>query len=263
MRIDNSAATTWQFCPLKYYEKYVAKREFPDEGGSRAFGSRMHALLGEYHGTLAVPRIDVAPGVPCEDPQLEAEAQATFARYLGHYPYEPFDFGGVEAVHVIPLPHSDHELVVKIDGWLVDQEGRTGIYECKTEKRGSQANNPESWASRSQVGLYQWALSHVLQREVDYILLDVITRQSEKGRVSADFRRDRLQRNLRQQELALDNIRWVADQIEAMEKSGFWASNTNNCKQGWLKCDYYLAHLEGWTDDLLRRTKPAEDYLGL
>lgn len=266
MRIDNSTASDWFFCPLYCYEKHFRREgnlELPDDSGSRAFGSRMHALLAEYRNTLRPNPQPMAVGLPLGDYALESEAQATFAGYLAHWPVEPFDIVDVERNFAVSL--GKHVLEGKIDAMIRRHgDGKLGILETKTEKRGGLSNLPEAWASRSQIGLYQWAAEIVYQEPVEFLLLDVITRQSEKGRVGADFRRDPgLQRTQAQREEAVRNIEWVADQIESHQRTGFWPADRNACKRGWQKCDFYQPHLVGWSDQLVQLYRPAERYLGI
>jgi hypothetical protein len=284
MRIDNSAAKMFLACPLMYKERYEENLELTarDTEGLD-FGTRWHTLQAGRHSLAPLPN----HAIPLPDARLEAECQATFAAYLQHYGPEVREVVDVERTLVVPLktqPCSGpggteedrkrctrchgtgievvHELAFKIDLLLREPEG-LAILDYKTEKRSSQYNTPESWAARSQVGLYQWAAARHYNEAVSALYLDVTTRGSPKGQEGPAFRRDRLIRTREQQEMAVANIIWVADQIEAMRLSGFWPSNTERCRDGWRRCDYFQLHVIGRTDGNLKLYQPAKPYLDL
>lgn len=237
----------------------------------------MHQLLEERHRTLSGN--EVAQAYPAlADGSLESEAQLTFEAYGAYYPEEPFDVIATEQYFEVPLPRPDlcdgaldcssgHVYNGEFDAVVrIKDTGRLYLLETKTESRTSKSNTPEAWISRSQVGLYQWAAEQIYGEELEGILLNVITRQSPKGNCAPIFRRDNLHRSKDQQQDAVKNIIWVADQIESMQRSGFYPSNRNNCVAGYgWRCDYFEIHTdpEGRPpDELIQlRYKPAEEYL--
>ena len=184
-----------------------------------------------------------------------------FQAYLQHYGDERRELMDVERTATVEL-NSKHTLAFKMD--LVFR-GPNGLefLDYKTEKRGGQNNSSESWAARSQVSLYQWAASKFYNEPVQAIWLDVVTRGSPKGQEGPSFRRERLIRTQAQQAKAVETICWVADQIEVMQSTGFWPQNTENCRDGWKRCDYFaLCHL-GRTDGNLKLYTAAVAYLDL
>lgn len=259
IRIDNSQAKLWFECPTKCHIRYdenLELRERNTEGLD--FGTRFHELQAERYKPVMVSWIS-APPLP--DARLEAECQAVYAAYLQYYPADSWEVVDVERTLEVPL-NSRHTLAFKMD-LVVREAGGLAILDYKTEKRGGQNNSPEAWAARSQVSLYQWAASRHYNEEVQAIYLDVVQRGSPKGQEGPTFRRDRLVRTREQQASAVRNIIWVADQIESMQASGYWPQNTESCKDGWKKCDYFqLCHL-GRTDGNLRLYQPAKAYLDL
>lgn len=258
MILDNSAVSAWSTCPALYFERYHDGQSANPIGGTEArdFGSRFHELLeAHYTGREAVA---------ARFPALEDEAQATLAAYIAHYPVEPFDVLETERVHVLAIPNSSHRLACKLDMLVRGHaDGRIRVLDTKSERRGSQSNHSESWASRRQVGLYQWAAQEVYREEVAGILINVVTRQSEKGRVSPSFSRLDTYRTADQQQEALRYVAWVGDQIERAIASDYFPMNRDACRDGWKKCDFYAPHLYGWTDALRAKYTNKEDYLGL
>lgn len=272
MKIDNSQMQAWQFCPMKWQERYENNLEpRVRDTSSLMFGTRMHQLLEERHkGT---------PGLfgPLDDEVLEAEAQLTFEAYCAYYPEEPFEIVATEQYFEVPLDHdgtvsdpengSRHRYNGEFDAVVRRKDsGKLYLLETKTESRTSRSNSPEAWISKSQVGLYQWAAEQIYGEEFEGILLNVITRQSPKGQCAPVFRRDNLHRTKEQQLDAIRNIIWVADQIENMQLTGFVPSNRNNCVSGngW-RCDFWALHVEPEgrpIKELVQlKFKPAERYL--
>lgn len=269
MKIDNSQFGTWWFCPQKWKERYENKLEpRVRDTNSLDFGTRMHQLLEERHkgGEKIFSQLN--------DEALEAEAQLTFEAYCAYYPEEPFEVVATEQYFEVPLCLEDCSDVVKhhiyngeFDAVVrMKDTGRLYLLETKTESRTSKSNTPEAWISRSQVGLYQWAAEEIYGEEFEGILLNVITRQSPKGNCAPIFRRDHLHRSKDQQQDAVKNLIWVADQIESMQRSGFYPSNRNNCVAGYgWRCDYFSLHVEPEgrpPDELIQLNyKKAEEYL--
>ena len=258
MRIDNSGAKLWWKCPLEYQEKYVHEREPETTQGSMAFGTRLHELLEEHYSGKQKYQAS-------EDIGLEAEAQVMFEAYRAYYPEEPFEVVDVERVFEVPLgPHTytgKFDVIVRMR-----DSGRLWLMDHKTERRNSHSNSPESWASRSQVSLYIWAAEQVYNEPVEGIIVNILRRQSPKGEIGPEFRRDHPQRSKEQIAEAVANITWVADQIERMQREygeRQWPANRNNCIQGNFKCDYFAPHLYGWSDELLRKYVKPKPYLEL
>lgn len=259
MILDNSAVTAWSLCPLKFFEQFVDKRSArlaESSNDSLDFGSRFHELLEAHYSGKPAP--------DCPASSLEDEAQATLAAYIAYYPVEDFEVVETEKVHVLEIPNSSHRLAIKMDMLTrAYNDRRLRLLDTKTERRGSQANSPESWASRRQVGLYQWGVSQVYHEDVQSIIVNIVTRASEKGRVSPAFSRWETYRTADQISEALRYVSWVGDQIERALASGYFPANRDACKDGWKLCDFYRPHLYGWTDSLRAKYLPAEDYLGL
>lgn len=261
MLIDYSAAKDFCFCPRSYYEHYEDGQSARPIGGQEYFdfGGRMHELL-EAHYLRKPSPVSTKP----ISAAIEDEAQATFAAYLAYYPCEDFEVVAAEKLMVLAIPGTHHKLVGKIDMRLRKYEPIGNfLLDTKTEKAGSTANDPESWAVRPQVALYEWLCEQITGVPIDGIILNIITRQSEKGRVSPSFRRLTVHRTRKQQAAAIEWITWVADQIEACRASGKWIGWLDNCKRGWQKCEYYHPHLYGWSDELRAKYLRKEDYLGL
>lgn len=148
--------------------------------------------------------------------------------------------------------------------------GGLALLETKTERRGNKANLPEAWAARSQASLYLWAAEQLYGEPFERVILNVLTRQSPAGREPASFRRDtNIQRSEQEKLDAVNNIIWVADQIEALGRGrgtdGLWPQNRNACVNeitGW-RCPYYKLHIHGRDEITLRNFVPAEEYLAL
>lgn len=255
--IDYSAAKTFCFCPLAYFEQYVDGRSARLKAGAEYFdfGSRMHELLEAHYLRRPSPPLSK----PIES-SVEDEAQATFAAYLAHYPYE--DFEVLEAERLWRCSLGRHDLVGKVDMRYHSSLGHF-LLDTKTEKAGSTSNDPEAWATRPQVALYEWLVEQVTGEPVHGLVINIITRQSERGRVSPSFRRLTVHRTREQQLEAVNWTSYVADQIERCQATGQWLPNRDNCKVGWRKCEFYLPHLTGWSDELRAKYAPQEDYLGL
>lgn len=298
MKIDHSAAKMWRKCPLSYYERYVAQYpgatvigiEPASDRDNLSFGSRMHELLNIHRATLGglpVPKIETPPASP-----IENEAQATLAAYIGHYPVEDFTIVELEQTREVELPrfcegcfaqlqrqghvyycdnceqsHSNlttHSLIVKLDALVRNRHGILQVLDTKTEGRQSKSNDPEHWAMRPQVSLYVWAARQLYPKEKvsDEVIIDIIRRQSDKGQVGAEFRRDTPRRSDVQIQGDLMDMLWVADQIEDCDRTGIWPAFRDNCKIGSFKCDYYRLHVGPRSDDILQHDyKPAEAYL--
>ena len=269
------------YCPQKWKERYENNLEpRTRDTSSLDFGIRMHQLLEGRHRLLRGDGVVLY--LPLVDDTLEAEAQLTFEAYCAYYPEEPFDVVATEQYFEVPLLYpgkgepwesnntwfeSGHTYNGEFDAVVrMKDSGKLYLLETKTESRSSKSNTPESWISRSQVGLYQWAAEKIYGEEFEGILLNVITRQSPKGNCAPCFRRDTLHRTKDQQLDAVKNLVWVVDQIEAMQRSGFYPSNRNNCVAGFgWKCDYFDLHVtpEGRpSEELIQiRFKQAEEYL--
>lgn len=193
------------------------------------------------------------------------------AGYRAHYPVESFNVVAVEQVFKCPINGSGHVYTGKFDGVVRDKgTGRLLLLEHKSEKRGSDKNSPEAWAARTQVSLYMWAAQQLYHEPFDSIILDVLTRQSDKGEKPVTFRRDILQRTPEQQLSAIDDILYIAERIERMEQeflgasSGQWPRNTDQCYNGKWACDYADLHIGGYSPELVQiKYAPAKEYLTL
>jgi hypothetical protein len=143
-------------------------------------------------------------------------------------------------------------------------DGTIGPFDTKTESKPGY-NNREDWSAKPQAKIYLWALKSLYPHErVSRFVLDVVSRGSPKARRGPLFyRHDDIGFAPEAIEEQLRNLMWVADDIERSRKTGWWRSNTNLCKKGWEKCDYFLLHVEGRTEANLRKYRAAEDYLNL
>jgi len=305
MIIDNSQLKEYQTCPFFWYEKRLSGRldgagvelNWLKKGANASeFGKRMHELQEEHYRELQGNPIPPYPEYPLEP--VELEAQLTMAAYRNHYPVEPFTVVDVEKTFRVPLAascdcnlplvqpnHDERELFIcpacgkparhtyvgKFDVILRDPEtGMLSIMDHKTEKRRSQSNNPKAWASRTQGTLYLWAAQQIYGEEFRDLIVNVLTRQSEKGQEPPSFpERQRIQRTPEQMDLAVKGLVRIADEIE-LRKTTFteedWAAvaNRNNCMQGNWECEFRFVHLEGWTDEILRNDyRKTEVYLDL
>ena len=292
MRIDNSRAKLWWECGLAYWERYVQNIEPVGKWESVGFGTRTHQLIECRHKQMQGVEV---PEYPEARPEIEAEAQLTFAAYEAHYPEEEFEVVGVEEYFEVPIPGMPdcicggevvigtkspfvcmkctrgfdpsgyHLYIGEFDAIVrMKDSGKLWLFETKTEKRGSKTNLPDSWQQKSQVGLYLWAAEQKYAEQFEGILLNIITRQSPKGQERPCFRRDSLVRTRGQQQEAVRNLVWIADQIEGCDRTGFWPSNRNRCVGEWgWKCDYYPLHsTEERSEELVQiKYQTAEEYL--
>lgn len=269
MKIDNSQASAFWHCPKHWEERYVQNLEPVGPRVALDFGTRMHQLLEIRHGGKAMyPVLD--------DSTLESEAQLTFAAYEAHYPQEPFDIVSVEEYFEVPVgfdptyvfgdPVFRHTYCGEFDAIVrMKDSGKLRLFETKTEQRNSKSNLPLAWQQRTQVGLYLWAAEQIYGEEFESIILNVITRQSPAGRERPTFRRDQLQRTGAQRAEAVKNLVWVADQIEACQRTGFFPADRNECvsRYGW-SCEYLPLHqAEGRpSEELIQlRFQEAKPYL--
>lgn len=203
---------------------------------------------------------------------IEFEAQATFAAYRSAYPVESFDVVACEQSFEVAIPGSHHRYTGKFDGVVRYKEdslwpGQLALLEHKTEKRNALRNLPKAWAAKSQVSLYMWAAQKLYDEPFAHIILDVIRRQSPKGQEPANFYRDVLERTKAQQEDALRDLVWVADQIEMLEierPDEHWPRTTDQCQQGNWACDYFDIHVGEESPELIQLNyRPAKEYLSL
>lgn len=273
MKIDNSQANAFWFCPQKWQEVNQVGIQKKPSGDARDFGKAIHERLKKHFLSMAGVGYEYPPD---GSPEVSNEADEMLAAYVSHYPVEDFDVVEVERYFEVPLPPSPvsgeiHTYCGKRDGVVRDRNtGRIRLLEHKSETRNSRNNLPAVWAARAQVSLYLYAGQLDYGEAFDDIILDVLTRRSPAGRISPVFRRDNLQRSARQIELALQDITYVADQITMLqEKYGTspWPRHTENCCKMGFNCDFYLKHItmEG-QHDLVTIEKyyvPTERYLDL
>lgn len=269
MRIDNSARSAFAKCPDLYRESYINKIEPKRRGGDAlAFGDRMHQLL-EGHWKQLGWRIPF-DAYPVADEAIELEAQSMFAGYKANYfdksHYEVID---IERTFEVAIPGSHHILTGKFDGIIRDVETKKLlVLEHKTEKRGAMTNLPQKWAMKSQVSLYMWAAEQLYGERPAYTLLDVLIRQSPKGREGASFYRDQLERTETQMQDALCDLCYYADRIEDLIALSpalpHWPRNTDQCISFW-DCEYLPLHRCQSDDSLIRISdyKPKKEYLNL
>jgi len=288
VRLDNSAAGEFRKCPLKYFEKRIAKFPGAEVLGIEPatarddldFGSRFHALRQQYYCRLAGK--PVPPDIPLASVELEAEAQATWAAYLAHWLEEDFQLVEVEQTRVVPLfeyrrePGDEvyhryptrHELVVKMDAVIRNKYGMLQVNDLKTERRSSNNNTPEHWAAKPQISLYVYA-ARVLYphcRVSDEVLMDFVKRSSPGKQKGPEFWRDTPRRSEQQIASDLRDLIWVADQIETCERTGYFPRFPDACKMSNWRCDFYDLHVnaqEARDAILAKKFQPATPYLDI
>lgn len=264
MRLDNSAAGTFVFCPQKYLERYLHELEPQRESDDLLFGSRLHALRQSYFLKLASGKgLETEPLL---NPELEAEAQMTWAAYRAHWIKEDFRVVETERTRVVPLPGGRHELVVKMDAVVRNKFGVLQVNDLKTERRTSNNNSPETWAARPQISGYVYAarILYPSEKVSDEVLMDFIKRASPGKQKGPEFWRDSPRRNPQQIAEDCAYFNWIGDQIEECQRSGYWPKFGENCKRGNFRCDYYPLHIQN--DEARERLveryfRPAEQYL--
>jgi len=217
-------------------------------------GKRIHELLEEHYRQSA--GMWCTPRGPHNDKYVEQECQLMMARYKAQYPQEPFSVVDIEQKFELAIPGTNHVLSGRMDG-VVRMHDTKKLWLLEHKSEGSPTRNkPEVWASKGQVGVYLWAGAQLYGEEFGGILLNVITRSATSTATGARFRRDSLIRTLQQQQEAIDNVVWAADQIEALEKSHgagkLWPQDRNRCYDGWRQCPYYSLHVTGRTEETLR-----------
>ena len=261
MLIDNTRANVFRECPLKYYELFVRNIEpVPFEYGPLDFGNRVHELLEEWY--RKVPMFSIH--VESTNTDLEIEAQEMLLAYTAHYPNDNFNIISAEYTGVLPLPNSHHQYAFKRD--LVVQDGNViQVFDHKTEKRGGKGNLPQKWAARDQASLYIWAAQQEYPDKDIEFYVNQLTRRSPAGRMAPSFpERQKLERTKEQIDLAVRDITYIADQIEAMAKQfgdEQWPANRENCYT-WGYCSFYQPHTYGWSDEILRgKFRPRKEYL--
>ena len=288
MIIDNSQDVAFQFCPAKWYEKYVNKIELDwskiGEPSTTSFGTRTHEKLeGYYKGLAGIEKdvLDWAPNTP-GDEAIELEAQLMLQEYIQHYPGEPEQFllndGGtprpvriidVERTFKLRLPDGDDDFYAgKFDLIIQDvNEGTFHIVDHKSEKRGGKNNSPQAWAARYQVSRYLRAAQQLYGENFGSIILNVLTRQSPAGQKPATFRRDRLERTGEQIDEAMENLLHTIGEmkrvIELKDNHRPLPADRENCCKWGYECDYYPIHILGRTEENLAKFRPTEEYLDL
>lgn len=280
-------------CPRMYYERYEAPnnalQSLPSDASSTSrsvqlpvlvdvarqpassgiepiarsrdgldFGTRFHWLADASRRKLLL--LPVPSSSPCFGEQLDSECDSTFAAYEQHYLGDPTAFIESERTHTLPLPQTQHKLAVKLDAVCRFSDGTIGPFDTKTESKPGY-NFREDWAGRTQASLYLWALTQLYPGErVSRLVVDVVTRGSAR-RGPSFSRIDDIARTQSELEDAVRNVIWVCQDVEASRASGWWRSNMNICKQGWMRCDYYDLHVYGRSEKTLALYKPAEAYL--
>lgn len=259
--LDNSAAKLFRFCPDAYKERYIngiEKKRLIDYFG---FGTRIHKLLEEHY--LRMKGETPVPSQPAPD-DIELEAQSMFADYCAYYPVESFTVVDVERTFEVEVSPG-LRLRGKIDLTQRDLDGKLGIIDHKSEKRGGKSNLPQAWAARDQVSLYKKAAEILYNEPVHYIVVNVLTKASPKGQEPPSFRRDVLQRTEEQVEKAVKDLRYVAGEIVGLidSEQESWPQNRENCHNGYYACEYFELHNYGATPEILSLYKGTTPYLDL
>jgi hypothetical protein len=282
MNIDNSRANSFKNCPWMYYEQYerggVGIEKVSDKEGYSAleFGDRVHQLLEEWYKQQGI-----YPNH--ENDVLETEAQLMIEAYKAKYPVEEFELIDCERTIKVQLPkyckgcyslwddsweygnglfecehcHSElgpteHVFIGKIDIVYRDPvSGGLFTMDHKTEKRGAKSNLPQKWAERDQASLYLWAAERIYKEKPSNFIVNVLTRQSEKGQIGPSFpERQKLERSQGQIEHAVRDLVYWADKIEEAKRTfgdSPWPANREKCYE-WGPCEFQLIH--GYGDDV-------------
>lgn len=276
------------------------KKNFSDDIDALGYGSRVHELQEERYRLLQGKPIVPYPE---SDPACEIEAQVMMAAYNAKYPVEEWDeIVDVERTFRAPLPEfcpkcygnntspqaligdgamecntpgcghrfiaQGHIYTGKIDV-VYRKDGELYIMDHKTQNRSSKSNLPEKWAARDQASLYLWVAEKIYGERPNRFLVNVMIRQSPKGQEPPTFpERMKIERTQDQINWALRDIWMVANDIEKYKgifKDGVWPSHKEECctMSGW-KCDYYLPHTFGWSDEIKKeKYEPKKPYLNL
>jgi hypothetical protein len=150
---------------------------------------------------------------------------------------------------------------------LVEQDNELYIIDHKTEKRSSKSNLPQKWAAKDQATQYWWAAEKIYAKPINRFIVNVLRRPSPAGREGPEFpERQRVERTDIQIETALRDLVVKGDEIEKylkIFKDTPWPANRDNCYT-WGQCEYYMPHLYGWSDEILRvKYQKKEEYLNL
>lgn len=299
MNLDNTAFTMYMKCGKMYYERYEADanevlklrndnlhRNLPGpvpglpiltscgiepiekKRDGLAFGSCFHALadtgrrLRLHPENVSDIRLRLARATSNVEPAIRVECESVYAQYEQHYLGNDYTYLESERTHTIPIPETQHSLVVKIDAVARFDDWTIGPVDTKTEEKPGY-NFREDWAGRTQASLYLWALAKLYPEErVSRLVVDVVTRGNSR-RAPAFNRIDDISRTPEELADAIRNFTWACDDIERSRASGWWRSNMNICKDSWKRCDYYDLHVYGRTPENLRKFQPAEAYLEL
>ena len=264
-----------------WQEVYRNRVQRKPTGDGKDFGKAVHERLEDHFvaqgrdlqtlrgGYIQLARSDRTAG----DATTGSEVDEMMAAYAAHYPTEEFEVIDVERSYVLNLPNSSHEASGKLDAIVranslatTYQVGKLYVLEHKSEKRGSSENDPEGWASRPQVSIYQWAGEQLYGEPIEGAIIDILTRRSPGKRIPPTFRRYTASITAEQVREVLASLDWAATTIEEMaQKYGDdpWPANWNNCKKGYFKCDFFEPHIYGWNAEMRQKLfMPAEDYLG-
>lgn len=281
MRIDSSQFRAFCNCPRQWQEVYRNRVQRKPTGDGKDFGKAVHERLedhfveqGRNSQSLRPEYIQLERGSRASsEAAFGSEVDEMMAAYAAHYPTEEFEVIDVERSYVLNLPNSSHEASGKLDAVVranssatTYQVGKLYVLEHKSEKRGSSENDPEGWASRPQVSIYQWAGEQLYGESIEGAIIDVLTRRSPGKRLPPTFRRYTASRTAEQIREVLASLDWAATTIEAMAaKYGDdpWPANFNACKRGYFRCDFFAPHIYGWTPEMRAKDfMEAEDYLG-
>jgi hypothetical protein len=295
MEIDNSGASEFRECPLKWFESHEADgtglelQPVGNEVRPLDLGSRLHELWEEYYQELKGTPIQPYPESP--NPVLETEAQVMYTAYKAKYPVEEFEIVDVERSFRVALPRlcplcyqrmvldtwcdnckqhvvpGDHVYTGKMDV-VFREEGILNILDHKSEKRRSNSNRPQRWAARDQASLYLWAAAKIYNEPIGRFVVNVLKRPSEKMQEGPIFPdRQKLERTPEQIEIAVRDLVVIANQIEEYQlifKNGLWPSNREMCDNGFYQCEFYLPHTYGWSEEIRReKYQPKTPYLKL
>ena len=286
----------------KYQKKRAV--DWDAKTGGIGFGKRMHQLLEiRYKSLLGLPLPEYPPSINAEtEEEAQAMLAAYGLEYpatelvgkngeverLFEVPlspascsncglrYESFDSQTGVFVRYATLSRgmiicedcqhptrAVHTYCGKVDLWQWDAP-TAKLTDHKTEERGGRGNTLEHWAVAPQLGLYKWALEPELELPT-VMEVNVLTRRSPAGQIGPSFRRFEVVQTPEFIEGAVEDLRWVADQISAsVEMMGEepFPRNRGRCIVWGKKCPYYDLHLIGETPELLSKFIPQEDYLG-
>lgn len=193
---------------LKDREEWLQNRE-------RIGGSDASAILGlnPYKTNLELWQIKTGQLVPediSEKPYVkygtEAEQYLRELFRLDFPEYEVFyEENNMWLNDKYPFAHAS------LDGWLIDQQGRKGIWECKTTNI-LQSMQKEKWKNHLPDNYYIQILHYLMVTEFDFVVLKAQLKSEFNGDIYLQTKHYKIERSE-----VLDDIEYLAN-----EEKKFW-----------------------------------------